>query len=106
MQESERLADHTWLRRPNPERIGEMSPSAAAVLGQLFLGGPTWDGNLVSKSGRDELVGRGLAERDDGFQWLTRRGVAWARVYPVTRGSEGEAMASVAERWVCKQARC
>jgi hypothetical protein len=40
----------------------------------LFLHGPTWDGDVPSKSGRDELVRFGLASRGDGYQWLTDAG--------------------------------
>jgi hypothetical protein len=40
----------------------------------LFLHGPTWDGDVPSKSMRDEAVKRGLAARGDGYQWLTEEG--------------------------------
>lgn len=51
-------------------------PSAAEeVLAQMFMQGPVWDGNLVSKSGRDELLGRGFAMRVDGWQTLTKAGL-------------------------------
>ena len=59
-----------------------MSSSAIDVLRQLFLRGPVWDGNLVSKAGRTELVDSGYAAQSDGWQWLTDRGVA------VTAGRE------------------
>lgn len=36
--------------------------------------GKVWDGDLVSKAGRDSLVERGFAERGDGFNWLTEKG--------------------------------
>ena len=42
---------------------------------QLFVGGPTWDGNLISKSHRDILVAAGFAERWNGWNWLTQEGV-------------------------------
>ncbi len=42
---------------------------------QLFLQGPVWDGNLISKSGRDDLVAAGLAERWNGWNYLTQEGV-------------------------------
>lgn len=45
------------------------------VLGQLFVFGPTWDGNLVSKADRDALVEAGHAYRWDGWNFLTKRGV-------------------------------
>jgi hypothetical protein len=45
------------------------------VLLCLFLHGPTWDGNVPSKTGRDELVERGLAKRYKGWQYLTDQGI-------------------------------
>jgi hypothetical protein len=48
---------------------------AAEVLRCLFFHGPTWDGNVPSKNGRDELVNMKLAQRGNGWQWLTRAGV-------------------------------
>lgn len=44
------------------------------VFRQLFFHGPTWDGDLCSKSGRDGLVDRGLAVRREGWQTLTEAG--------------------------------
>lgn len=46
---------------------------------QLFVEGPTWDGNLVSKSDRDELLSCGLADKNgEGWNFLTAPGVAEA----------------------------
>lgn len=45
---------------------------------QLFVTGPTWDGNVISKSGRDELVSHQLAEHRNGWAYLTRAGVELA----------------------------
>jgi hypothetical protein len=59
--------------------VRNMSESEARValetMCQLFFDGPTWDGNLASKTGRDLLVDLGIAERGHGFQWLTRTGI-------------------------------
>lgn len=44
----------------------------------LFLKGPTWDGNIPSKTGRGELVRRGYAEHEFGYAWLTKTGVEFA----------------------------
>lgn len=52
--------------------------SAKDVLAQLFLQGPTWDGNLVSKAGRDRLNELGLITRYEGWQWLNSVGVKTA----------------------------
>ena len=48
------------------------------VLMQLFVFGPTWDGDLASKSERDDLVRAKLCEREDGWNFLTRLGVSAA----------------------------
>lgn len=45
------------------------------VLMQLFVDGPTWDGNLISKVDRDELVEAGLVDRWQGWNFLTEAGV-------------------------------
>lgn len=48
-----------------------LSNSELAVLEQLFFCGPTWDGDLISKEGRNDLVNRGMARRVDGWQSLS-----------------------------------
>jgi len=45
----------------------QMSHFAVAVLGQLKRTAEVFDGDLVCKSGRDELVSMGLAKRDRKF---------------------------------------
>lgn len=55
-----------------------LSGAAQEVLGQLFVHGPTWDGHVASKAGRDELRAADLIERWQGWQWLTAKGVALA----------------------------
>jgi hypothetical protein len=55
-----------------------LSPAAIEVLGQLFSNGPTWDGNICSKSGRGELFALSLCDRTNGFAFLTRDGVELA----------------------------
>jgi len=50
-----------------------MTHFAWVVLHQLSFG-RIWDGDLVCKSGRTELVNLGLAERGYGYQWLTKSG--------------------------------
>ena len=52
-----------------------LSSAAIEVLMQLFVTGPTWDGNIVSKSGRSELVSAGLTFHDNGWASLTAEGV-------------------------------
>lgn len=48
------------------------------VLMQLFVEGPTWDGNLVSKSQRDALVDQGFADCWNGWNFLTQKGIVAA----------------------------
>ena len=55
---------------------------------QLFRNGPTWDGNMVSKSDRDIAVDAGLVERADGWNWLTHSGVTLALELGMGRDSE------------------
>jgi hypothetical protein len=45
------------------------------TLEQLFFNGPTYDGDMVSKSQRDEMTNLGLVCRYDGYQTLTDRGL-------------------------------
>jgi hypothetical protein len=45
------------------------------VLMQLFVQGPTWDGNLISKTERDNLVAVGMVDRWNGWNFLTQEGV-------------------------------
>ncbi|MDO7841120.1 hypothetical protein [Sphingomonas immobilis] len=62
-----------WKRQFDP-----LSGAATEVLWCLFALGPTEDGNLPSKSGRDDLFDKGMIDRADGWQWLTRTGVMLA----------------------------
>ncbi len=55
-----------------------LSSSAIEVLGQLFVKGPTWDGNIVSKAGRGELCQAGLAFHAYGWASLTAEGIRTA----------------------------
>jgi hypothetical protein len=52
-----------------------LSAAAIDVLAQLFVKGPTWDGNITSKSGRGDLVAAGLAFHAHGWASLTPEGV-------------------------------
>ena len=55
-----------------------LSPCAISVLGQLFVEGPTLDGNLSSKAGRCDLVNAGLAFLESGWASLTPDGLRLA----------------------------
>lgn len=79
--------------------------NARAVLVQLFLDGPTWDGHLVSKQGRDTLVLEGLAEQSWGFQWLNQNGVLTAAFATQSTSESGGHGPVIARKWRCKQTR-
>lgn len=50
-----------------------------AVLRQLFMNGPTWDGDIISKQHRNDLYGMRLAHHvGGGFSQLTEAGVTRA----------------------------
>jgi hypothetical protein len=55
-----------------------LSGAAIDVLHQLFLNGPTWDGDVASKSGRDELYDLKLIGRHEGYQFILREGMRLA----------------------------
>lgn len=56
--------------------MNALSSAERDVLTQLFLNGPTQDGDLCSKAARDELVEYGLARRCNGWNFLSASGVA------------------------------
>lgn len=56
-------------------KIEPLSGNAVEVLGQLYVSGPTSDGNVCSKNGRGELVRAGLASHAHGYAFLTSEGV-------------------------------
>lgn len=58
--------------------LDSLSGAAKDVMMQLFVTGPTWDGNVVAKSGRNELVSLGLAQHRNGWAYLTDSGVEMA----------------------------
>lgn len=64
------------------EDTRRISTFGGVALKQLYLDGPTWDGDLATKSGRDELVDKGLAQRVGGFSFLTYDGVKAALTFP------------------------
>lgn len=53
----------------------DIGPNARECLLQLFVHGPTWDGDIVSKAGRGELFDRGYATRCNGWSSLTEAGL-------------------------------
>jgi hypothetical protein len=55
-----------------------LTPVEIEVLEQLFYHGPTWDGNIVSKSSRDQLFDLKLATRVEGWSFLTAAGMRLA----------------------------
>lgn len=55
-----------------------LSNAAIEMLGHFYVSGPIWDGNVCSKTGRDELVRAGLAYHMHGYGFLTPDGVKTA----------------------------
>jgi hypothetical protein len=74
-----------------------LTDAAIEVLGQLFVSGPTWDGNISSKSGRDELVAGGLAWHENGYASLTPEGVRMAAGWDMS-----DLMRRNKRRWIDK----
>src|SRR5688572_10120614 len=62
-----------------------LSGAAIEVLHCLFIHGPTWDGDVPSKSGRDELFDLKLIGRCEGYQFLTLPGVRLALANKIDR---------------------
>ena len=54
----------------------------------MFLHGPTWDGNIPSKSGRDELFDLKLASRVNGWSFLTADGMRLAMANGMDRDKD------------------
>ena len=71
----------------NPFAI-DLSGAAIEVLHGLFFEGPMYDGDVPSKSGRDELVTFGLALRCNGWQQLTKKGLEMALIANLDRQKE------------------
>lgn len=67
----------------------EMPSGVHEALWQMFLSGPIWDGNLVCKTSRKWLVSNGMADRAEGFNFLTGAGVAMAVSLGMDQRKEG-----------------
>jgi hypothetical protein len=78
------------VAQANAVSIGCAQSSAKAwyvvvdTLRQL-ASGPTWDGNMVSKSDRDRLVTAGLIDRHMGWNFLTLKGVEYCITLGILR---------------------
>lgn len=60
------------------EKLGLLSSGELEVLRQLFFHGPTWDGNIVCKNSRGGLFRRAMAQRYNGWTYLTGHGIECA----------------------------
>jgi hypothetical protein len=80
---------------PKTVKDDAMPSGTIDVLEQLFLNGPTWDGYIVSKVGRDYLVNAKLANHKNGWAYLTNAGVALATTVDVKNRKN--------KRWYKKQ---
>lgn len=76
-----------------------LSSTQREQLNQLLHQGPVWDGNVISKSARDDLIDFGLATRccfmgEDGYTAATYPAVTVfragkAKAFPRKPGSQG-----------------
>ena len=73
----------------------QLSGAAKDTMNALFIRGPLWDGDVPSKSGRDELLKLGIIFRTEGWQSLTEWGVTVAIEAPVKGWAD--------QRWYRKQ---
>lgn len=60
------------------DQVLGMTAVAREVLRCLFFHGPTLDRDIPSKPGRGVLVSKGLADRHQGYTFLTRAGIELA----------------------------
>lgn len=67
-----------------------MPTGVSETLWHFFRDGPIWDGDLISKEARSWLVSEGLADRADGFNFLTAAGVSMAVSLDMHRRKEKE----------------
>jgi hypothetical protein len=82
-----------------PVTAKPLSRGAIDALAQLFVNGPTWDGNLITKSGRDQLVEAGLAAKvGGGWNFLTIEGVLVASEWR----TGGTGSSDLDRRWSAK----
>lgn len=100
--EPEAIAWYDWrdeeetLEAARQRRLQSCPRLTANQLEALYqLRMTVWDGNLISKSHRDELVDLGLVLRIAGWQVVTREGMAVLDVYRLLEderyGTRGEA---------------
>lgn len=79
-------------------KVEALSSGAIEMLGQLYVSGPTWDGNVCSKQGRNELVHTGLAWHMHGYTQLTPEGVRLAAEWSIK-----DLMRRHNDRWLKKR---
>lgn len=60
------------------EKFGLLSSGELEVMRQLFFHGPTWDGDICSKNARGGLFRRAMAQRYEGWTYLTGYGIEYA----------------------------
>jgi len=69
-----RIANDAYVAKERGP-LDEFTSAERDVLRQLFKNGPTWDGNITSKTGRDGLFRYKLAEYENGYTQLTIDGL-------------------------------
>ena len=88
--EDETVADARDRRHRNAPRL---TATQLECLWQLRM--TVWDGYLISKTTRDQLVDKGLVARCNGWQFITREGMCVLDTYSLLEddryGTRGEA---------------
>lgn len=86
------------------QRCPRLTATQLECLWQLRM--TVWDGYLISKTGRDQLVDKGLVARCNGWQFITREGMCVLDTYGLledgrygTRGEAGDKL------WTLKPAQ-
>jgi hypothetical protein len=84
------VKDYKAIRLRNCPRLTAMQLEA---LWQLRM--TVWDGYLISKTARDQLVDKGLVARCNGWQFITREGMCVLDTYGLLKddryGTRGDA---------------
>ena len=75
---------------PDDPFHSQMPVAVHEVLWQLFRNGPTWDGDLIDKQSRTWLMQQGLADKVEGYNFLTEPGVSMAVSLGMDRRKEKE----------------
>jgi hypothetical protein len=77
---------HDFCQARRRKLCPRLTASQLEALWQLRM--TVWDGYVISKTTRDQLVDLGLAARLNGWQFITREGMAVLDVYGLLENEE------------------